>query len=247
MRNELMNMKNGLITPFTMNSEYLNRAVKLGIYFPEDYSPFVQHTLFICFDGRDLSQIGRIHRKYETLKDDLDNPAVFLFIHYNNVDERKDEYHPEGIHREKFQKFVAEELLDYIQDTFNFSRDKNNTIVIGDSLAASISLTLAIEYPDLTSKCCLFSPMITDKINNQINNLSQERKSELNLYLVVGKEEDHFKLLTGDYADFLNPIRQLHQVLIENNISHYYAELDGGHTWKTWHTEIDKCLNYYLI
>lgn len=240
-------MKNGRITPFTMKSKYLNREIKLGIYFPEEYSPFVQHTLFICFDGQDLSQIGKIHRQYETIKDDIDYPAVFLFVHYSNIAERREEYHPEGSQREKFQQFITQELLDYLANAFNYSHDKNHTVLIGDSLAASISLTLIIEQPELAFKCCLFSPMITDKIIGQINSLPQARKKLLKIYLVVGNKENHFKLHNGKYADFLSPIRQFHKVLTENNISHYYAELDGGHTWRTWQSEIDTCLNYYLI
>lgn len=239
-------MKNGIITPFSIESAHLGRTVKLGIYLPDDYSPFVQHNLFLCFDGQDVSSLGQIHRKYERLVAEAIDPALFVFIHYTDVPQRSAEYHPEGVRREAYQKFITDELIPYLASEMHIPHQKEQTILIGDSLAASISLTLTLEYPSLASKAILFSPMITDAIINQVNQLDRDVKKTLDYYLVVGDTEDHFELLTGGYADFLNPIRKFHDVLTSQNIRHYYEELEGGHTWKTWKPQIDNCLNYYL-
>ncbi|WP_414051165.1 alpha/beta hydrolase [Macrococcus animalis] len=239
-------MSNGLITPFTIDSSYLARIVKIGIYFPNEFSPFVEHTLFLCFDGQDVSQIGQIHRKYERLVEDAIDPAVFVFIHYTNVTQRSNEYHPEGVDRKKYQSFIVKELLPYLESAFHITHTKERTILIGDSLAASISLTLTLEQPDLSSKAVLFSPMVTNNIIKQINYLDKEVKEALDYYVVVGNKEDNFELLTGGFADFLNPIREFHHVLTAKSIHHYYEEINGGHNWKTWKPQIEKSLNYYL-
>ncbi|WP_414044618.1 alpha/beta hydrolase [Macrococcus equi] len=239
-------MKKGFITPYEITSNHLNRTVKIGVYFPIDYSPFEEHHLIICFDGQDVSQIGQIHRKYEQLVSDGLEAAVFVFVHYTDTRERRQEYHPEGALRSNYQQFVAEELLIFLKDGFNLKHSKENTVLVGDSLAASIALTLTIEQPEIASNAILFSPMITEAIISDIAEIPEKVTSQLNYYLIVGKNESHFKLMTGDYANFLTPIQHLHQTFQKHSIQHYYAEIDGGHTWKTWKPQLENCLNYYL-
>ncbi|MCU7556443.1 alpha/beta hydrolase-fold protein [Macrococcus capreoli] len=239
-------MQPGKITPFTIESEQLNRTVKLSIYCPKDYSPFVDHQLSLCFDGQDVSQMGQIHRKYEQLIDQLSDPIVFVFIHYTNAEERRLEYHPNGIHRKAYQLFITDELIPYLNVHYHLSQTAEQTILIGDSLAASIALTLTLEYPALSKRAILFSPMVTPEMIAHIRQLDETQCKQLNYYLIVGNTEDHFQLMTGDDADFLNPIRVLHAVFNACNIQHYYAELDGGHTWKTWKPQIEDALNYYF-
>lgn len=233
-------MKNGLITPFNYKSKYINRDVKLGLYLPKDYSPFITYQLFLCFDGQDLSQIAQIHTKYERMSDEL-LPALFVFIHYPDVVTRTDEYHPDGKHRQQFQQFIVDELLPYISDHFHIQHN-NEPILAGDSLAASVALSLTLDYPTIFSKACLFSPMITEDIIAKINTQNTHKE----YFIVVGKEENHFKLMSGKFADFLTPIRQFVSALKDNNLEYCYEELEGGHSWKTWKPQIDKCLNYYL-
>lgn len=239
-------MNKGLITPFTIDSHPLNRTVKLGIYFPEDYSPFETHTLFICFDGQDVSQIGQIHRKYERLKGDGLEAAIFVFIHYTDAAERRTEYHPDGVQRQAYQQFIVSELLPYLQHEYHLSIDPSTTVLLGDSLAASIALTLVLDYPELAVNACLLSPMITDDILQQTANLPENHAHALNIFLIIGNSEDNFKLMTGESADFLNPVRKFQQVLCEKHIQHHYEELDGGHSWKTWQPQIERVLNYFL-
>ncbi|MCE4955714.1 alpha/beta hydrolase [Macrococcoides caseolyticum] len=237
-------MKSGLITPYTITSHYLNRDVKIGIYLKADYSPFVDYNVVICFDGQDVSQIGQIHRQYERL--DMLEETLFVFVHYTNGGERRKEYHPEGALRQAYQQFVVYELKMMLEETLNLQLNNTNTILLGDSLAASIALTITLEYPNFATRAVLFSPMITTHLVDTIDALNQQLSEQLDYYLVVGSEEHSFKLQTGETADFLTPIRAFHQTLLTHHIRHYYAELDGGHTWKTWKPHIENSLNYYL-
>lgn len=225
-------MNIGLINPVIIKSKALQRDVKLGIYLPAEIA---QPKLIIAFDGQDLSQIAQLHKSYNAL--DL-NEHIIVFVHYPNVTIRAEEYHPEGKKRLAMMQFIHEELLQYLTDEFNINRDE--ILLIGDSLAASIVLMLTIEY-DIFKQAALFSPMITDTL------IDSAVKTGADYYIVVGDEEYEFTLKDGSEADFLTPIQDLHDALNSHGRAHYYKELQGNHNWKTWKPEIKNVLNYYFL
>lgn len=225
-------MNTGIVNPVILSSKALQRDVKLGIYFPINIA---QPKLIIAFDGQDLAQIAQLHKSYNALNL---NEHIIVFVHYPNVTIRAEEYHPEGKKRYAMMQFIHDELLQYLTDEFNINRD--DILLIGDSLAASIALMLTIEY-DIFKKAALFSPMITDTL------IECAVKTDADYYIVVGDEEYEFTLKDGNEADFLTPIQDFHDALNSHGRTHYYKELQGNHTWKTWKPEIKNVLNYYFL
>lgn len=236
--------KEGLVNPYTFTSTHLNREVKLGIYLPVQYTPLYDHQLIIAFDGQDFAQLGQLHRSYEKLiLDDEIERAVIVFIHYPNIETRSKEYHPDSHDKHKMMQFVTEELLPFVDGTFATIRSGQGRLLMGDSLAASIALSLSLTYPQTFSRALLFSPMITETVHKE---LEQCDTRFLDLYQVIGEQENHFTLMNGDTADFLTPNRTFHDLLTKRQVNHVYKELTGGHTWKTWKPEIPAALKYFL-
>lgn len=228
--------KGNIINPEQLYSNYLNRDVKLGIYFQDTA---VESDVLICFDGQDFQQLGQIHRQFDALyqKQQICH-AIIVFVHYPNVATRKREYHPESDFQEQMINFVIYELLPFIDERFNTSPLPQHRLVLGDSLAASIALDITIQHPNVINQACLFSPMIIPKHFTQFD--------QQDYYIIVGEDEFDFKLMTGDFADFLTPIQDFHEHLNTSGIHHYYSEKTGSHTWKVWKPQIEHVLQYFL-
>ncbi|TDL93371.1 esterase family protein [Macrococcus brunensis] len=229
--------KRGLVTPYEINSPSLNRSVKLGIYLPENYSALKEHAVIMAFDGQDFSQLGQLHRQYEELSTDV-TASIIIFIHYPDVATRSKEYHPDSPHKMKMIDFVTTELESFVTEHFAVSDQR---LLMGDSLAASIALSISLHDAQF-NQAALFSPMITEAIHQELEALRHPVK----YVQLIGKEEDAFKLMSGEIADFLTPNRSFHSELNNRGIEHEYRELDGGHTWKTWKPEIASILLYFL-
>ncbi|RXK18773.1 esterase family protein [Macrococcus sp. DPC7161] len=228
--------KGKIINPEQVYSNYLNRDVKLGIYFQDNT---VKSDVLICLDGQDFQQMGQIHRQFEALyQNEQIRHAIIVFVHYPNVDMRKREYHPESEFQSQMINFVIHELLPFIDENFNTIQSPNHRLVLGDSLAASIALDITLHHSNMINQACLFSPMIVAKYFTQFN--------QQDYYIIVGEDEFDFKLMSGESADFLTPIQDFHEHLNTLGVHHYYSEKTGSHTWKVWKPQIEHVLQYFL-
>lgn len=240
-----MDKKIGLVDQIKLESKYLNREVSISIYLPKAYTDLYKHHVVIAFDGRDFFQFGQIHRTYEKLRSSNEvDRAIIVGVHYEDVESRRTEFHPEGEHRKEMSQFVVKELMPYIDKTFSTLKVGNARILLGDSLAASIALLTGLEYPHHFSQLGLFSPMINETVTQKFHDCTS--KDILNIKHFIGKEEDDFKLMSGESADFLTPNRDFRELVNQSNISYEYIELDGGHTWKTWKPQLENMLTYFL-
>ncbi|MCK9911829.1 alpha/beta hydrolase-fold protein, partial [Microbacteriaceae bacterium K1510] len=61
---------------------------------------------------------------------------------------RTSEYSPIGASNEKYKRFFAEELLPYIEDRYPIRREPKCRVLAGDSLGGTVSLHLALDYPE---------------------------------------------------------------------------------------------------
>ena len=71
-------------------------------------------------------------------------------------------YHPEGDRREAYIRFLAHELVPYMDDNYPTYQIGAGRGLIGDSLAATISLLTALKYPNIFGKVILHSPYVDE-------------------------------------------------------------------------------------
>lgn len=87
----------GKINKKVIHSDILDRDVTLSIYLPEEYTELFKYQVILCFDGLDFLRFGRIQRAYEQLRKDNDiQRAIIVGFHYEDVDKRREEFHPSG-------------------------------------------------------------------------------------------------------------------------------------------------------
>ncbi|RQX26894.1 esterase family protein [Staphylococcus warneri] len=238
--------KPGKINKHQFYSDILEREVTISIYLPEDYTDLFKHQVIICFDGLDFLRFGRIQREYERLRKDQEiQRAIIVGFHYESVEKRREEFHPQGSRSHLTVKAIGKELLSFIDATFPTYKVGNARLLMGDSLAGSIALLTSLTYPTIFSQVAMLSPQYDDIIKEKL--IDCETKEQLSIWHAIGLEEEDFTLPTnGKRANFLTPNRELNQLIKQYHVKYEYQEFDGGHNWKSWKPMLGDILKYFL-
>ena len=156
-------MEYGKIEEISFYSKALDEEMQLLIHLPHQYSPLYKYSVLIASDGKDYFQYGRIGRVVDELVYDGDiNNMIVVGIPYKSVKERRRMYHPDGDRHEDYIRFLAHELVPYIDENYPTYQVGAGRGLIGDSLAATISLLTALKYPNCFGKVILHSPYVDD-------------------------------------------------------------------------------------
>ncbi|MEK5392360.1 esterase family protein [Margalitia sp. FSL K6-0131] len=238
-----MTQARGTIKELTFESKELGESLTILIYLPATFSPLYKYHLLIAQDGKDYFQLGRIARVADELLEnhEIEN-LIIVGIPYQNVHDRRKKYHPDGEQNQAYIRFLAHELVPYLDKEFPTFHMGMGRVLIGDSLAATVSLLTAAKYPNIFGKVILQSPMVDEKVLEAVE--QHPDPSLLSVYHIIGKGETKVKTTNGQVQDFLTPNRKLHQLFKEKKFSVFYEEFDGEHTWKYWQPDLKRALKY---
>ncbi|MET3575687.1 esterase family protein [Bhargavaea ullalensis] len=236
-------MKNGRINEFSLYSESLGEDMELLVYLPEQYSPLYKYSVLIASDGKDYFQFGRITRLLEQLRknEEIDRTIV-VGIPYKTVAERRRMYHPDGDRRADYIRFLAHELVPYIDETFPTYQVGAGRALIGDSLAATVSLMAACKYPNIFGKAVCQSPFVDDQVLEAVEQVADP--SCFDIYQVIGTGETEVKTTADGTRDFLTPNRELRKLIEKKGFSSFYEEFNGEHTWKYWQRDLERAVRF---
>lgn len=221
-----------------IQSRYLNEKITLRIYEPESFSELYKYHICIMQDGNDYFQLGRVATFSDRLheKEEIEN-TVFVGIHYQNRQDRWNKYHPNGKQNEAYMKFLVQEvvpLLDTLLPSYHMGQSR---ALMGDSLAGTLALMTAIQYPHTFGKVIMQSPYVNETVLNAVKNAINLQS--IDIYHTIGTAETAVKTLEEDQADFLTPNRKLQSLLAEKETTYTYKEFeDGLHTWKYWQNDM---------
>lgn len=234
-------MNPGKIEEIRFFSEALQEEMELWFYLPARYSPLYKHNIILASDGKDYFQLGRIGRiADELMEEELIEPVIIVGIPYKTVVERRRMYHPEGDRHEAYIRFLAHELIPYLDDTYPTYQMGASRMLMGDSLAASISLLTAAKYPNCIGKVVMHSPFVNAQVLEAVESIKDP--AALTIYHVIGKQETEVQTTADGRLDFLTPNRELHELIKKRGFPHFYEELEGDHTWKTWQPDVRRAL-----
>lgn len=234
-------MNRGTVQDTTFYSETLQEEMQLLIYLPPNYSPLYKYSVLIASDGKDYFQLGRISRVADELyeAEEIEN-LIIVGVPYKNVQDRREKYHPDGKKHTAYTRFLAQELVPYIDANYPTYQIGMGRALIGDSLAATVSLLTALNYPNTFGKVILHSPLVNEYVLKKVEN--HKDVHAISIYHVIGNEETEVKTGDGLLTDFITPNRELHKLFINKGFSTYYDELDGDHTWKLWQPDMKRSL-----
>jgi enterochelin esterase-like enzyme len=231
----------GTIKEHTIKSSELGEEILLLIYLPANFSPLYKYSLLIAQDGRDYFQLGRIGRLADEylFKREIEN-LIIVGIPYKDVGDRRRKYHPDGDQHQQYIRFLAHELVSFLDQEFPTYHMGSTRALIGDSLAATVSLMTALQYPHSFGKVLLQSPYVDEKVLDMVNRFTATELLEI--YHIVGNQETEVQTTNGKISDFLTPNRKLSALFTSKSITYFYDEFIGGHTWTHWQPDLKRAL-----
>ena len=141
---------------------------------------------------------------------------------------------------EAYIRFLAHELVPYIDDNYPTYQIGAGRALIGDSLAATISLLTASKYPNIFGKVILHSPYVDDLVLEKVE--AAQDPSAFSIYHVIGEGETEVKTQIDGVQDFLTPNRKLNELIERKGFPYFYEEFNGDHTWKHWQPDVRRAI-----
>lgn len=261
---------------FNFYSESLGRYVSVSAILPTDGACVHPECIPECYD-RPMKSIYLLSGYSGSYMDWVNYTQIVIFSYQYNVAV----FMPAGensfyINDKKrmanYEKFVAEELVDYTRKTFaEVSKRREDTYIGGISMGGFGALYLGMKYGHTFRKILAMSPAIvgyayTEEKNEFLDaSISQDycegvfgtpqevAKSDKNLEVLYQRcMNENIPLpdifLACGTEDFcLNQSRKLVQFLTEQQASFDYLETPGEHVWMIWNQYIQKGLDWAVL
>jgi enterochelin esterase-like enzyme len=252
------NVSGILVENNTIDSEWLQREVKLDFYLPRNVSDPSRLDLLLINDGQNMEELGlepMLEQLYATQAID---PLVAVAIHAG--EERKMEYgvagHPDyqgrGVKAGLYQSFIFKEVLPFIRDTYHLPSFREK-IFAGFSLGGLSALDMVWHYPDEFKKAGVFSGSLwwrsidqTEKtyddhqhrIMHQVIRNGQY-KPGLKFFFQCGNKDETKDRNQNGIIDSIDDTQDLIKELIAKGYDpakdiHYLEMPEGRHDIPTW-------------
>ncbi|MCA0150402.1 hypothetical protein LCD52_16575 [Rossellomorea vietnamensis] len=236
---------NARLEECVITSRYLRRDQR---YYIHEYKRGHEETADVLFvqDGMDYVEHGGILQTLEAiLVNSESHHVVLVLVPPSSSEERYHFYHPKGKQHESYVQFFNKELLRDIRRRFTSNGKKLRKIgLLGDSLGAAVSMSIACDSPESWSHMLLQSGAFTDFHGVKVRNL---QKKDWFVYQVVGLgEESVIYPLTGETLPILSFNRTLHHQLQSITDTITYYEEDEQHLWEFWRRDLPRALNYFI-
>lgn len=239
-----MGSKEGHIIDEIIYSQFLQEDRNAVIYLPPQYSPLYSYPVLYAQDGDDYITFGKLIR---LLNDKFSHKAWPPFIMVAvpvTRESRYQEYHIDGEQHQAYLRFFAEELIPYIDQHYATEPLAGGRALIGDSLGAHVSLSLALTYPSsfqyVISQSGAFDTMIKEKVEHY------QGKYPIDIYQVVGLEEAEVKSPRGT-KNILQGNQELYHTLKDKKLIQVeYHQLPGDHTWGFWQKNLPDAISFFL-
>ncbi|PAD79366.1 alpha/beta hydrolase [Paenibacillus campinasensis] len=226
-----------------IHSRHLQEDRTLRIYLPPGYIEVLSYPVVYCQDGEEFFNFGRIATwANQLILEEGYEPFIIVGVEVNTK-VRTEEYAPFGSRFDAYLSCFAEEIIPFIEEKYPVRRDASERVLAGDSLGGSVSVHLALQYPELFTRVISLSGAFYEKSQSMISIHSD--LSWLDVYMIVGLQEDSYATDTGVY-NFVELNRTTRDLFEERGATVSYSEKDGRHIWGFWQKELPDALRYFL-
>ena len=158
----------------------------------------------------------------------------------------------------QYDTFVAKECVAYVDKHYRTRADRFSRALCGNSMGGHGSLVLAIRNRDAFSIAVPLSGGVDIRpfpdnwdIKKRLGSIEThaenwEKYTAINLAKGLKEGELAISIDCGDADFFLEVNRTLHAQLLEDAISHEYAEHPGGHDWSYWDKAIERQMPFIV-
>ncbi|KQL43893.1 enterochelin esterase [Brevibacillus choshinensis] len=222
-----------------LDSRHLGTPEKLIVYTPERYSPLYSYPVLYIQDGDDYLAMGRMATLLDRMIGEKELPdlvAVFLPV---DKKKRQDRYHPDGSEHLAYRRFLADEVVSYIDSHYSTETLGNARTLIGESLGGVVSLFTAFAYPHTFGQIACQSIAMDAQLNRRVADTAFE--VPYTIYLEIGTEETAVTSARGP-LDLVAANEELRDILQTKMATLVYETFEGDHTWGHWQANLPRML-----
>lgn len=233
----------GTLEEVTLHSRHLGTPERLLIYLPQRYSPLYTYPVLYVQDGDDYLSLGRLASlldQFSAQKETADLIAVFLPI---DKTKRTERYHPTGSAHHAYKRFLAEEVVSYVDRHYATNQLGNGRTLLGESLGGVVSLFTAFTYSHTFGQVACQSAAMDDELNDMLR--IADPSVHLCVYLEVGSEETAVESSRGP-LDLVKANRELHDLLQTKKVTLAYETFAGDHTWGYWQANLPRIIRTFF-
>ncbi|TKI54523.1 esterase family protein [Brevibacillus antibioticus] len=222
-----------------LESRHLGMPEKLVVYTPQRYSPLYSYPVLYVQDGEDYLAMGRMASLLDQLNRDKELPdiiAVFLPVEKSK---RNDRYHPDGKEHMAYRRFLADEVVSYVDTHYSTHPLGNARTLLGESLGGVVSLFTALHYPHTFGQVACQSIAMDAKLNRLV--ADADFSVPQTFYLEIGTEETAVSTGRGT-LNLLAANEELREILSMKKATLVYETFEGDHTWGHWQHNLPRIL-----
>jgi len=209
----------GKLLETEIHSEFLNNTRSIRIYLPPLYASTGDvYPVILFHDGLDYINLGSARNILDYLiAHNMIQAVIAVFV---PAVDRDPEY--AGAKIDRFTSFITEELMPYIDKSYNTSKDPAKRATIGASNGGNIALYLGVKKPGMFGRIAAQSANVIPAITSA---LSHGKKMKLDFYIDIG---------TYDIHELIPMVHNLAALLKARGYSYTFREINEGHSWGNW-------------
>lgn len=233
----------GTLQEFSLPSRHLGRDETVIVYTPFRYSPLYSYPVLYVQDGRDYLAMGRLATLLDQWGEDRktqDCLAVFLPV---EKEVRFARYHPDGSQHEAYKRFLAEEVVSFIDQNYSTHPLGGARTLIGESLGGVVSLFTALTYPNTFGQVAMQSGAFDQALCEAVSR--HGRLDSLSVYMEVGTEETAVQSSRG-LLDLVQANRELYRIMQQKGATLRFETFEGDHTWGYWQENLPRILRHFF-
>ncbi len=249
-------------------SKHLKRHVVIDIFLPPQYYQSKEnYPILYANDGQDMKAVkmeATLHKLYEEQK----IPHIIVVALHTNKDRIQEygtaampDYKGRGSKAAQYTKFILDEVLPYIQQTYRVKREAASTAFMGFSLGGLSAFDISWHHSYIFGKVGVFSGSFWWRKKAYEDGYDDENDRIMQVLVRQGTYKKGFKTWlqvgTKDETDdrnnngIIDAIDDTLDIIIELEKKGYKKNLDidylciedGEHNQKTW----SECLPTFLV
>jgi enterochelin esterase-like enzyme len=209
----------------------LNNSRTVRVYLPPNYNESGESYPFVLVhDGLEYVSLAHMDRVLDNLiAQHRIQPVIGVFVPPVN---RTAEY--AGDQMDEFEEFIVSELVQWLGSNFRIRTEAESHATLGASNGGNISLWLGVQHPEIFGSIAAQSSNVVTAISSR---LADDPPLALRFYLDLG---------TYDIPALIPMVRELAQILQQQDYEYRYYEYHEGHSWGNWRAHIDNALEMFF-
>lgn len=253
----------------SLQSELLERKVRLRIVLPPAYSTSEQHfPVLLMNDGQDYNAMNLENILVHSYESSNFRPFIYVGIEAdkNRMQEygisRSGDYRGRGKKAGLFRRFVTEELIPYLKSDYRLSDQPEDWVYCGMSLGGLMALDIVCNHPELFGRAGVFSGSfwwrnkayksgdLQDRSRIILDVISEMKAApHLKFWFQCGTEDEaadrNKNGIIDAIDDTLDVIKELKAKGYRKESQIRYVEIEGGkHNLQTWARVFPEFLNW---